>query len=425
MLETFLRTSGLLLTMVWHAGAHAQPNACIDPSLIDATAICPLVYAPVCGCDGAVYDNSCLAQTQGGVTSWTEGPCEVVSCQDLAGIDFGDCDMVLGIAQVNGTCMTISGCDWVVNGVDYSPAFFEDEPTCTMCNEVPPECGLQLLTSSSDGMWYTFTAIDYPQAAALEWYIDGFLAQSGGDVFEAGFDFNPNWTVCVKYWSDPCGGLVEQCYSNLEGAGPCTDVGAVDFGLCAMALGVAKVNGTCQYVSGCGTYVGGVNYAGAFFESLEECILGCATSCVDDELLALGATVDCLTIYSPVCGCDGVTYGNSCEAMYGGGVTSWTEGECSPPVEDIPGCTYSTACNYNPEANVDDGSCVFPPWDCAPTEGGGCTYEEAINYDPTALFDDGTCGFELPSECFGDLNGDGSISIGDLLVMLGLFGSVC
>ena len=77
--------------------------------------------------------------------------------QDVAGIDFGECDFVLGIAQVNGVCTTISGCDWVVNGVDYSPAFFQ-RTTCTMCNEVPPQCELQLLVSSEDGMWYDFTA---------------------------------------------------------------------------------------------------------------------------------------------------------------------------------------------------------------------------------------------------------------------------
>ena len=193
----------------------------------------------------------------------------------MAGVDFGECDFVLGIAQVNGVCQTISGCDYLVNGVDYSPALFEDEPTCTMCNEVPPECGLQLLTNTEDGMWYTFEAIDVPADVELTWWIDNFLAQTGGLVFEAGFDFNPFWSVCAQYESAPCGGLVEQCYSNLEGVAPCTDLAGVDFGLCEMAMGVANVGGTCQFVSGCGSYVGGVNYAGAFFDSMDACMLEC------------------------------------------------------------------------------------------------------------------------------------------------------
>jgi len=350
---------------------------------------------------------------------------QVESCQDLAGIDFGECDMVLGIAQVNGVCTTLSGCGWVVDGVDYSPAFFEDEPTCSMCNEVPPECGLQLLVSTSDGMWYTFEAIDVPEGVEVEWYIDNFLAQTGGLSFQAGFDFNPNWSVCVQYWSDPCGGLVEQCYSNLEGVAPCTDVGNVDFGLCAMALGVARVDGSCQFVSGCGAYVGGVNYAGAFFESLEECILGCAQECVDPQLLELGATVDCLTIYQPVCGCNGVTYGNECEAMHYGGVTSWTSGVCGEPGGPVLGCTYPLACNYNPLAETDDGSCVFPPFGCEFGDGAGCTYPEALNYAPSAVFDDGSCEFGFTTPCWGDLDGDGTVGVPDLLQMLSAFGATC
>lgn len=50
---------------------------CIDPSLIDPDAFCPMIWAPVCGCDNVTYSNDCVATTQGGVTSFTNGECVV------------------------------------------------------------------------------------------------------------------------------------------------------------------------------------------------------------------------------------------------------------------------------------------------------------------------------------------------------------
>lgn len=47
----------------------------------------------------------------------------------------------------------------------------------------------------------------------------------------------------------------------------------------------------------------------------------------------------------------------------------------------IPGCTIDSAMNYNPLANVDDGSCDFP----------GCTQEQYDNYSSVWNWDDGSC----------------------------------
>jgi gliding motility-associated-like protein len=50
----------------------------------------------------------------------------------------------------------------------------------------------------------------------------------------------------------------------------------------------------------------------------------------------------------------------------------------------VYGCTNQIACNYDPNANCDDGNCVLP----------GCIDLTACNYDPTAGCDDGSCTYE-------------------------------
>ncbi len=63
-------------------------------------------------------------------------------CMDLSGIDFGECDMVLGIGWNGSECTWFSGCDWVVDGVDYSPYFFDTMDECTAACEDHPGDGV-------------------------------------------------------------------------------------------------------------------------------------------------------------------------------------------------------------------------------------------------------------------------------------------
>ncbi|MFL0778392.1 MAG: DUF4215 domain-containing protein, partial [Prochlorococcus sp.] len=80
--------------------------------------------------------------------------------------------------------------------------------------------------------------------------------------------------------------------------------------------------------------------------------------------------------------------------------------------EDVVGCTYENASNYEPTATLDDGSCLFD--DCDINE----AYEEG--------YDAGVDSVECPEEsCLGDLNLDGGVSTADLLIFLSTFGLEC
>ena len=69
----------------------------------------------------------------------------------------------------------------------------------------------------------------------------------------------------------------------------------------------------------------------------------------------------------------------------------------------MTGCDEA-ACNYNPDATADDGSCEYTS--CA-----GCTDAMACNYAMDAI-DDGSCTYAMPGmncdgSCINDVDMDG------------------
>ena len=112
----------------------------------------------------------------------------------------------------------------------------------------------------------------------------------------------------------------------------------------------------------------------------------------------------------------------------------------------IPGCTDSTACNFNPDAVFEDESCLFPQdvfgtddvdcdgaclqdadgdGVCDEAEVDGCTQPPACNFNPEATEDDGSCDFS----CYGctdstacNFNSEATQEDGACLYPLDLYG---
>lgn len=90
-----------------------------------------------------------------------------------------------------------------------------------------------------------------------------------------------------------------------------------------------------------------------------------------------------------------LAFGLAWLAIMGGGCIEDTD---SP----IPGCLDEAACNYNSNATVSDGNCIYRF---------GCTNRWASNYDPSACADDGSCIYDGKVSFWTNQTVSGPISI--------------
>jgi len=259
------------------------------------------------------------------------------------------------------------------------------------------------------------TACNYSQNATAD---DGSCLYGGCTIIEAcNYDIS---AVCADNALCTFGGCLDITACNFNPDAACED------GSCIFPEPFEDCNGNCLNdadldlicdeleISGCND-VFACNYNPAATEN--------DNSCTYSE--------------SEFVDCNGVCYFDSdgdgiCDAFEVDGCTDFTACNYNPFAQDddgsctYPGCADVTACNFDSNAACDDGTCVFPGCTVFPScnydpsagcddgscEFGGCTDTAACNYDAAVSCNDGSCFFDSPYEdcdgvCYNDTNENG------------------
>jgi Secretion system C-terminal sorting domain/Kazal-type serine protease inhibitor domain len=245
----------------------------------DTAYLCPDIYEPVCGCDNIVYKNACIAEKHFGVLDYYNGNCRCF-IPELIG-QFPGCASRMELEVYDPVCSCdqktyFNACTALDNfGVVklsrgactcYDSSFVDKKVNCE--KKFEPVCGC-------DGHVY------YNECDAI--YKNGIMNHIPCNCIEP--ELIDTTIVCEELFNyDPvcgCDGRTypNECYANYK-------------------AGVVWIPSSGP----------------------------CPTTCQDSILIFDG--FPCGNDLVPVCGCDGVTYKNECQARYHNGVIKWKQGQC-------------------------------------------------------------------------------------------------
>ena len=132
----------------------------------------------------------------------------------------------------------------------------------------------------------------------------------------------------------------------------------------------------CEYCGGTGIPEGECDCEGTL---IDECGVCGGTGIPEGQCDCDGTLIDAIGVCGGDCPSD-VNFNGICDD------------------EEIYGCMIDLACNYNPEATINDSSCDFTS--CLAF---GCNDPSACNFDPEVNFNDGTCVYaQAPYDCDGN-----------------------
>ena len=285
--------------------------------------------------------------------------------------------------------------------------------------------------SSSDIQNYSFQSLTGQESSLLNAFNFNGNASSitSSDEFYSASD--------LIYTSDYCGGYTCSIANSIEVV--FNDNGCSDVNACNYDLNAICDDGSCLYFDECGE-CGGNGTLGC--TDMSACNYDSEADCDDESCTYPIQYYDCNGNCLNDIDEDGV-----CNELEIPGCTDQEADNYDASATDDDGmceylgCTNPIAENYDSTANVDDGSCVIL----------GCMDSDAANYNIEANQDDASCLYDIDyvndsyndgyedgvdsvdcplcppcdNDCPGDYTGDGSVTVGDLLEFLTLFGNQC
>ena len=340
-----------------------------------ANCVCPAVYDPVCSSDGITYGNSCEAACVGADILY-DGACETSGCTANDGTFYvnGDSwnpdDCTFCSCEEGDIMCAVVDCAWP----DCDNPIYIDGQCCPIC---PEEEGC----FDAAGMFYENGASWNPDACT-----DCFCEQ--GDIMCASEGcLEPNCTDPIYIDGECCPICPDDCEENLDDE----ILALVEmFGVYDCETAVAVLT---EFSIGCdmdlaafGPIVG--------IEIEPETFLNdyCPCSCESGNDI-LGCTDPQAINYNPMA----TTENGSCEYMIDYGCIG-EDGDLFP---------IGAIIEYDNEVCFCVGSdaTVFPTmafWQCEEIISMGCMDEDAINFNPQASVDDGSCIYSTNNGCTAD-----------------------
>lgn len=289
---------------------------------------------PTCACEGTVQDadNDGTCDAEDGCPDnpdlTEEGVCGCSTPTDINGDGVYDCFQECGFdTDGDGICdeFEIGGCTDSI-ACNYNVAATDDDGSCAYTGEACA-CSFEIPFDTGD--------LPGGESIVTTW-TGGF--SSGVETVDVTLDFTSlsgNYAYDLRF---------AICDPN----GTCAEFGGFDLSFGYIDLGSLPVSWN---TSASGTYTATIDLTPAGFTG--------------DGVWAF----EFLNSYT----------GSGALGNWAGALT--LNGNCGPEDYVLEGCTSETACNYNPQATQDNGSCTYP----------GCTQASACNYDSQAGCDDGSC----------------------------------